>query len=81
MAENNKRRAVKITVTCADWRIEEPGKSLAFKFEDNEDTPGEVCVTAEMVNMTGRDLYTAVAGAVELGMKLGMFNDTAGGEQ
>lgn len=67
--------AIKITVTYDDGSVEELEKGLAFRFEDNEDTPEEVRVTAEMVNMTGGDLYTVVAAAVKLGMKLGMFGE------
>lgn len=65
--------AVKITVTYDDGSVEELDKGLAFRFEDNEDTPEREVIVAEMVNMTGRDLYTVVSAVVEMGMKLGMF--------
>lgn len=80
MAENNERSAVKIIVTYDDGSVEELDKGLAFRFEDNEDDPDVAHITAELVNMTGRDLYTVVGAAVELGVKLGMFNGAGGGE-
>ena len=73
MADKNESAASKIIVLYEDGTALELGKGLVFRFEDNEDTPELEHITAELVGMTGRDLYTVVGAAVELGMKLGMF--------
>lgn len=70
----NERSATKIVIHYDDGSTKELDKGLAFHFgEVDEDE--NMTVTADMVNMGGQDLFLIVSAAVELGMKLGMFND------
>lgn len=75
---NEEKTAVKIAVTYDDGSTVELDKGLVFRIADNED--GTATVTAEMLNMSGRDLFTVVSGSIELGQKLGMFDDLGGEE-
>lgn len=70
----------KITVECEDGTVKELEKGLVFCFEDEDEATDTVRVTAELVGMTGKDLYTVVSASVELGIKLGMFNDVEGAD-
>lgn len=67
---DNTPAAKRITVEYEDGSIKELDKGLVFHFED--ETEG---IIAELINMGGRDLYTVVSAAMELGAKLGMFGD------
>lgn len=66
------KSAVKITITYDDGTKKEIEKGLVWCVAD---IPGEeeVEITAEMVSMSGRDLFTIVSAAIELGDRLGMF--------
>ena len=66
------KSAVKITVTYDDGSTKDLEKGLVWSLTDKPGT-GQVEVTAEMVAVSGKDLYTVVEAAVELGMRLGMF--------
>lgn len=68
------KNAVKITVTYDDGSASDLEKGLVFRLEDKPDAE-QVEITAEMVAMSGKDLYTVVHAAIELGMRLGMFKD------
>ena len=67
------KNAVKITVTYDDGSTKDLEKGLVWSLTDKPEDE-QVEVTAEMVAMSGKDLYTVVGAAVELGMRLGMFN-------
>lgn len=73
MGNTNEAAAKRIVVEYDDGSVKALEKGLVFHIEENEDTPEVAHITAEMVSMTGRDLYTVVSAAVELGVKLGMF--------
>lgn len=73
MSEDKKAAAKRITVEYEDGSVEELDKGLVFRFENEDEDTDTALITAELVNMTGRDLYTVVSASVELGMKLGMF--------
>lgn len=75
---NEEKTAVKIAITYDDGSTVELDKGLVFRIADVDENTSTV--TAEMLNMSGRDLYTVVSGAIELGQKLGMF-DNLGGEE
>lgn len=68
------KNAVKITITYDDGSTKDLEKGLAWSLTDKPETK-QVEVTAEMIAMSGKDLYTVIEAAVELGMKLGMFNE------
>lgn len=52
----------------------EPEKAAVFTFNDDPDS--ETCdVTAEMVGMSGKDLYLLVKTAIALGQRIGMFGE------
>lgn len=69
--ESNARR---IVVEYEDGTVRELEKGCAFIFDaGDEDT--DMHITAEMIGMTGSDLYTLVSAAVNLGYKIGMFNE------
>ena len=70
--------ARKITVEYEDGSVEELDKGLVFRFENEDEDTDTALITAELVNMTGRDLYTVVSASVELGVKLGMFGGKEG---
>lgn len=65
--------AKRITVEYEDGSIKELDKGLVFSFEDEIEETAHI--VAELVNMAGRDLYTVVSAAMELGAKLGTFGD------
>lgn len=66
--------AEKITITYDDGTTKDLEKGLVFHLHD---IPGDghIEVTADLIGMSGKDLFTVVTAAVELGMKLGMFSD------
>ena len=69
--ESNARR---IVVEYEDGTVKELEKGCVFIFDaSNEDT--DIHITAEMVGMTGSDLYDLVYAAVNLGYKIGMFKE------
>lgn len=72
MSEREKS-AVKITVTYDDGTTKEIEKGLVWCITDKPEKGVEE-ITAEMVSMSGKDLFTIVGAAVELGDRLGMFN-------
>lgn len=72
MSEREKS-AVKITVTYDDGTTKEIEKGLVWCIADKPETR-EAEITAEMVSMSGEDLFTIVGAAIELGDRLGMFN-------
>lgn len=72
MSEQSKS-AVKITVTYADGTVKDLEKGLVWFMTEIPETK-EVEITAEMIAMSGKDLYTVVSAAIEMGARLGMFN-------
>lgn len=70
---NNDNGVEKITLTYSDRTTKDIDKGLVFRIKENpeEDTAE---ITADMVGMSGKDLFTVVQAAVELGVRLGMFN-------
>lgn len=70
---DNTPAAKRITVEYEDGSIKDLNKGLVFHFED--ETEETARIIAELINMGGRDLYTVVSAAMELGAKLGMFGD------
>lgn len=67
------KSAIKITVAYDDGSTQDLDKGLVFRLTEKPEAE-QVEITAEMVSMSGKDLYTVVGAAVELGVKLGMFN-------
>jgi len=71
MANND---AVKITITYADGHTKELDKGICWNVpESYDDESAEI--TAELVGCSGKDLACIILAAVQLGEKLGMFND------
>lgn len=73
------KTAVKITVTYDDGSVKELEKGLVFHLEEKP-AEDQVQITADMVALSGQDLFTIVTAAVDLGMKLGMFGETEGAD-
>ena len=71
------KSAVKITVTYDDGTTKELEKGLVWCLADKHEAE-QVEITAEMVAVSGKDLYTIVSAAIELGYRLGMFNGLEG---
>lgn len=71
------KTAKKIVVEYEDGSVKELEKGLVFHLGEVQEN-GNIEITAEMVSMSGKDLYTVVSAALELGMKLGMFRDLEG---
>ncbi len=71
--DEQEKNAVKITVTYDDGTTKDLEKGLVFRLTEKPEAE-QVEIMAEMVAMSGKDLYTVVAAAVELGSRLGMFN-------
>ncbi len=71
--DEQEKNAVKITVTYDDGTTKDLEKGLVFCLTEKPEAE-QVEIMAEMVAMSGKDLYTVVAAAVELGSRLGMFN-------
>lgn len=72
MSEQSKS-AVKITVTYDDGTVKDLEKGLVWCLTEMPETK-QVEITAEMIAMSGKDLYTVVSAAIEMGARLGMFN-------
>lgn len=72
MTEQQGKNAVKITVTYEDGTTQEVEKGLVWSLTEMTESD-RVEITADMVSISGKDLYTIVQAAVELGMRLGMF--------
>lgn len=81
MSKPNEAAAKRIVVEYEDGTAKELEKGLVFRFEDEDEDTDTAHITAELVGMTGRDLYTVVGAAVDLGVKLGMFNDVERGDE
>ncbi|MBR2582646.1 MAG: hypothetical protein IKO83_01475 [Oscillospiraceae bacterium] len=75
--DEQEKNAVKITVTYDDGTAKDLEKGLVFRLTEKPEAE-QVEIMAEMVAMSGKDLYTVVAAAVELGSRLGMFNGSEG---
>lgn len=73
------KTAEKVIITYSDGSVKELEKGLVFHLQDDPEA-GQVHITAEMLGMSGQDLFTVVSAAVEIGMKLGMFGDTEGAD-
>ncbi len=71
--DEQEKNAVKITVTYDDGTTKDLEKGLVFRLTEKPEAE-QVEIMAEMVAMSGKDLYTVVAAAVELGSRPGMFN-------
>lgn len=81
MSKPNEAAAKRIVVEYEDGTAKELEKGLVFRFEDEDEDTDTAHITAELVGMTGRDLYTVVGAAVDLGVRLGMFNDVECGDE
>lgn len=68
------KNAVKITVTYADGTVKDLEKGLVWFITEIPEKE-QVDITAEMIAMSGKDLFTVVNAAIEMGVRLGMFND------
>lgn len=75
---DQEKSAVKIAITYDDGTTKELEKGLVWCVAD---IPGEekAEITVEMVSMSGKDLFTIVSAAIEMGDRLGMFDRRAGG--
>lgn len=74
MSEQMEKTAVKITVTYDDGTTKEVEKGVVWQLTDIPEEE-KIDITAEMVSMSGKDLFTVVNAAVEIGMRLGMFGN------
>lgn len=74
------KSAVKITVTYDDGTTKDLEKGLVWCLTDKPEDE-QVEITAEMVAMSGKDLFTVVSAAIEMGVKLGMFNGMEGDDE
>ena len=74
------KNAVKITVTYDDGSTKDLEKGLVWSLTDKPEDE-QVEITAEMVAMSGKDLFTVVSAAIEMGVKLGMFNGMEGDDE
>ena len=74
MSEQQEKNAVKITVTYDDGTVKDLEKGLVWFITEIPEKE-QVDITAEMVAMSGKDLFTVVNAAIEMGVRLGMFND------
>lgn len=63
----------KITLTYRDGTAKDIDKGLVFRIKENPEK-GTTEITADMVGISGKDLFTVVQAAIELGVRLGMFN-------
>lgn len=68
------KNAVKITVTYDDGTVKDLEKGLVWFITEIPEKE-QVDITAEMIAMSGKDLFAVVNAAIEMGVRLGMFND------
>ncbi len=76
MSEQEKG-AVKITVSYDDGTVKDLEKGLVWCLTEIPETE-QVEITAEMIAMSGKDLFTVVSATIEMGVKLGMFKGLEG---
>lgn len=57
----------------SDGTAKDLDKCCVFHFSEVSGDPTKLNITADMLGMTGRDLYHIVDAALHLGQKLGMF--------
>lgn len=74
------RNAERIVIYYDNGDVVEMEKGCVFHLEAAPDDPEKVEITADMVGMSGNDLYTIVSAAIHLGDKLGMFDSMKGHE-
>lgn len=73
MSKEKESVAERVVVEYEDGSVRKLDKALVWHFKDDEDS-NQIQITAELVNMTSLDLYTIVEAALELGMRLGIFD-------
>ncbi len=70
----DEERSVKnITLTYEDGSTEVIEKGFVARFIEHED--GEATASFDLVSMGGKDLYMIVSAMLQLGDKLGFFNE------
>lgn len=65
--------AKKVTIEYENGRVKDLDKCCVFHFAEVADDPTKLNITAELLGMSGRDLFHIVDAAIHLGQKLGMF--------
>lgn len=73
--------AEKIIVQYDDGSTKELTKAVAFHFEPVPGNDNQICVTADMVQVTGKDLAMIVEGVVEMAYRLGLFGGSDAGQE
>lgn len=72
--DDQEKTAKKITVTYDDGTTKEIERGLVFTISEPDENDN--CqIEAEFVNIKGKEIYTVVFAVLEMGVKLGMFND------
>lgn len=66
----------KVTLEYSDGTAKDLDKCCVFHFSQVANAPDKLNITADMLSMTGRDLYHIVDAALHLGQRLGMFGST-----
>lgn len=72
--------AKKVTVEYADGGIVQLDKGMVIHLNDDPEDVERIKVTFDMIDMAPADLGMAVNSVLQLGIKLGMFNDLMSGD-
>lgn len=65
----------RIIIEYEDGTTKELDCGMAISVSPSVEPEGDVNVTATMVRMKGEDLFNVIYAMVELGIKLGLFNN------
>lgn len=77
MAKSNDPDAKRVVVEYDDGSTRELEKGAVWHFEKDESEPNAMRITAELINISAKELCLIVSGAIELGMRMGLFDETA----
>lgn len=78
MAKTNDPDARRIVVEYDDGSTRELEKGAVWHFEKDESEPNTMRITAELINISAKELRLIVDGAIELGARMGLFGDIGG---
>lgn len=78
MAKTNDSDAKRVVVEYDDGSTRELEKGAVWHFEKDESKPNAMQLTAELINISAKELCLIVKGAIELGARMGLFGDLGG---
>lgn len=78
MTKDNDPDAKRVVVEYDDGSTRELEKGAVWHFEKDESEPNAMRLTAELINISARELCLIVDGTIKLGAQMGLFGDLGG---